>query len=193
MVLYISLTLEDLCSAPSQSISAVMKHSALRSECREWQREKKKNRHQQHSMSTWHMDQHISQWGIIGVFWCVVMNSEPLNTSLFDSRWRNVHMQTRRRVELSTGEERCQRWKNKTGESYSDSTLPTGTSYCLQHFSKYPWWQLYTQVNGSIQSRLCVSTAVAGNIYDINSVKSIHTWPFEWSPLCSSYKLMVHL
>lgn len=115
MVLYISLTLEDLCSAPSPSISTVMKQCTQMGVQRE--RRKKKSRNQQHSMSTWHMDQHISHWRTIGVFWWVGMNSEPLNTSLFDSRWRNVHTQTRRSVELNTGEERCQRWKNKTGES----------------------------------------------------------------------------
>lgn len=103
------LSQEELCSPPSPSISAVI--ATLKWVWRN-------HREQQHSMSTWHMDQHISHQGTTGVFWYVVTNSQPGTLSLFCSRWRNVHARTTRSLELSTGEKRCRRWDNKDGELY---------------------------------------------------------------------------
>lgn len=100
---------EELGSPPSPSISPVI--ATLK-----WVWIK--HREQQHSMSTWHEDQHISHQGTTGVFWCVVTNSQPGTLSFFSSRWRNVHTRRTRSLELSRGEKRCQRQDNKEGEFY---------------------------------------------------------------------------
>ena len=100
-----------------------------------------KSREQQHSLSTWHMGQHISHQGTAGVFWCVVMNSQPRTLSLFIPRWRDVHAPRKRSLELITGKKTWRSWDNKEGElDFSAWLFSTeSSSYCL--------WCLYTLRN----------------------------------------------
>lgn len=104
---------------PPPSISAVI--ATL--EC-VW---KKRRRGQQHSVSPCHMDQHISHQGTAGVFFYMLLQIFNHALCLY-SRWRNVHAQRTRSLELSTGEKRCQRWDNKEGELLLFSS---GSLYCL--------------------------------------------------------------
>lgn len=183
----LSLALEDLCVAASPSISAVMKQCTLK-----WVHRWGKSRKQQHSMSKWHMDQHISHRGTICMF--DVLGWIP-------NHWMCLY--------LIKGGEMCTHrrggvwnWVQGTKDAKDENIKQVGHTLkacfplehiLLQHFAKYPWLQLCTQVSGSLQYRVCINTAVTGNIHNFNSVESLHPWPFEWSLLCSSHKLTSHL
>lgn len=99
-----------------------------------------KSREQQHSMSTWHMGQHISHQGTAGVFWCVMMNSQPRTLSLFIPRGRDVHARRTRSLELITGEKTCRSWDIKEGKlDFPARLLTTGSLLLIVSLHSKKW------------------------------------------------------